>query len=94
MSSNKNTPTAQAKHQPIKHAEEVHKLFTKENYKWMIIGLVIMAIGFFLMAGGKSTDPNVFNDNEIYSFRRITLAPILIIAGLVVEIFAIMKKQK
>lgn len=77
-------------HQPA----EVNHLFTKENYKWMLIGLVIMAIGFFLMAGGKSADPNVFNDNEIYSFRRITLAPILIVAGLVVEIFAIIKKPK
>lgn len=77
-------------HQPT---EENH-LFTKENYKWMLIGLLIMAIGFFLMAGGKSSDPNVFNDNEIYSFRRITLAPILIVGGLIVEIFAIIKKQK
>ncbi len=74
-------------------AEETH-LFTKENYKWMLIGLVVMAIGFFLMAGGKSTDPNVFNDNQIYSFRRITLAPILIVGGLVIEIFAIIKKPK
>ena len=68
-------------------------LFTKDNYKWMLIGLVVLAIGFFLMAGGKSPDPNVFNDNEIYSFRRITLAPIIIIAGFIVEIYAIMKKQ-
>jgi len=77
-------------HQPA----EVNVLFSKENYKWMLIGVVIMAIGFFLMAGGKSPDPNVFNDNEIYSFRRITLAPILIVGGLIVEIFAIIKKQK
>ena len=77
-------------HQPA----EANPLFTKENYKWMLIGLVIMGIGFFLMAGGKSADPNVFNDNEIYSFRRITLAPILIVGGLIVEIFAIIKKQK
>lgn len=69
-------------------------LFTKENFKWMLIGLIVMAIGFFLMAGGKSADPNVFNDNEIYSFRRITLAPILIVAGLVIEIFAILKKHQ
>lgn len=69
-------------------------LFTKENFKWMVIGLIVMALGFFLMAGGKSADPNVFNDNEIYSFRRITLAPILIIAGLIIEIFAILKKHE
>ena len=69
-------------------------LFGKENFIWMFIGLVVMAIGFFLMAGGKSTDPTKFNDNEIYSFTRITLAPFLIIAGFVVEIFAIMKNLK
>lgn len=69
-------------------------LFTKENYKWMLIGLVIMAIGFFLMAGGKSSNVNIFNDKDVYSPMRITVAPILIIAGLLVEIFAIMKKPK
>lgn len=69
-------------------------LFGKENFIWMLIGLVIMAIGFFIMAGGKSPDPTKFNDNEIYSFTRITLAPFLIIVGFVVEIFAIMKKPK
>ena len=69
-------------------------LFGKENYKWMIIGVVVMAIGFLLMAGGKSSDPNVFNDKDVYSTTRITIAPILIIAGLIIEIFAIMKKPK
>lgn len=69
-------------------------LFGRENYKWMLIGLVVMAIGFFLMAGGKSPDPNVFNDKDVYSTTRITFAPILIIAGLIIEIFAIMKKPK
>ena len=69
-------------------------LFGKENYKWMVIGLVVMAIGFFLMAGGKNSDPNVFNDKDVYSTTRITIAPILIIAGLIIEIFAIMKKPK
>ena len=69
-------------------------LFTRENYKWMLIGFVVLILGFFLMAGGKSADPNVFNDNEIYGFQRITLAPILIIAGLVIEVYAIMKKQR
>ena len=69
-------------------------LFGRENYKWMIIGIVVMAIGFFLMAGGKSSDPNVFNDKDVYSPIRITVAPIFIIAGLILEIFAIMKKPK
>jgi len=69
-------------------------LFGKENFTWMLIGLIVMSIGFFIMAGGKSADPTKFNDNEIYSFTRITLAPFLIIAGFVIEIFAIMKKPK
>lgn len=69
-------------------------LFGKENFTWMLVGLIVMAIGFFIMAGGKSADPTKFNDNEIYSFTRITLAPFLIIAGFVIEIFAIMKKPK
>lgn len=69
-------------------------LFTKENYKWMLIGLVVMAIGFFVMAGGKSPNPSIFNDKDVYSPMRITVAPILIVAGLVIEIFAIMKKPK
>lgn len=69
-------------------------LFGKENYMMMLGGLLILAIGFFLMAGGKSADPTVFNDNEVYSTTRITIAPLLIIAGFLIEIFAIMKKPK
>lgn len=69
-------------------------LFGKDNFIWMLAGLAVMALGFFLMAGGKSPDPNVFNEKEVYSTTRITIAPILIIAGLVIEIFAIMKKPK
>ena len=69
-------------------------LFTKDNYIWMLAGIVVMAIGFILMSGGKSADPKVFDANEVYSTTRITIAPILIIAGLLIEIFAIMKKPK
>jgi hypothetical protein len=69
-------------------------LFGKENYRWMLIGLVLIALGLILMGGGKSKDPNVFNPKEIYSFTRITLAPILILGGFVVEIFAIFRKDK
>ena len=69
-------------------------LFGKLNYTWMLIGLVVMSIGFFVMAGGKSPDPTKFNDAEIYSFTRITLAPFLIMAGFIIEIFAIMKKPR
>ncbi|HKZ66759.1 MAG TPA: DUF3098 domain-containing protein [Chitinophagaceae bacterium] len=69
-------------------------IFSKDNYMWMAIGAVIITIGMFLMAGGASTDPNVFNKDEVYSTTRITIAPILILAGLVVEIYAIFKKPK
>lgn len=61
-----------------------------ENYKMMAIGFAIIVFGFILMAGGQSNDPNVFND-EIFSFRRITLAPLIILAGFIFEIYAIMK---
>jgi len=71
-----------------------NNLFTKDNYIWMVAGLAVMAIGFFLMSGGKSNDPKVFNDAEVYSTTRITIAPILIVGGLLLEIFAIMKKPK
>jgi len=86
--------TTQSKTVTVQNSSPENKLFTKENYKWMLIGLVIIGIGFFLMAGGKSSNPNVFNDKDVYSPVRITIAPILIIAGLLVEIFAIMKKPK
>ena len=69
-------------------------LFTKDNYTWMIAGIILVALGILLMAGGKSDDPNVFKDNEVYSFRRITIAPILILLGLGVEVYAIFKKPK
>ncbi len=67
--------------------------FGKENYRLMLIGLALIVVGFLLMSGGGSDDPSKFNP-EIFSFQRITLAPILILAGYVVEIFAIMKKPK
>jgi hypothetical protein len=67
--------------------------FGKENYKLLLIGLVLILVGFLLMIGGGSKDPKVFSD-DIFNFRRLTLAPILILAGYVVEIFAIMKKPK
>ena len=69
-------------------------LFGRENYILMLAGAAVLALGFFLMAGGKSTDPKVFNDNDVYSTTRITIAPFLIILGFVIEIFAIMKKPK
>ncbi len=69
-------------------------IFGKENYLLMIIGGIIILIGIFLMVGGKSADPNVFDKGEVYSKYRITVAPVLILLGLCVEIFAIFKKNK
>ena len=64
----------------------------RNNYYYLIIGFVIIVIGFLLMIGGKSDDPNIFNEKEIFSFRRITLAPIVVLLGFAFEIWAIMKK--
>lgn len=66
----------------------------KENYKLLAIGAVIIIIGFVLMSGGKTSDPNAFNEKEIFSFRRITLAPIIVLGGFIFEIWAILKKPK
>jgi hypothetical protein len=68
-------------------------VFDKSNYQLVILGLIFIAVGFILMAGGGSDDPNVF-DRSIFSFRRITLAPILVLIGYVIEVYAIMKKPK
>ena len=69
-------------------------IFEKDNYLWMLAGIIVMAIGLLLMAGGKSDDPNQFHPDQVYSARRITVAPILILAGLVLEVFAIFRKTK
>ncbi|MDA3952634.1 MAG: DUF3098 domain-containing protein [Bacteroidales bacterium] len=63
----------------------------RENYILLIIGFAIIVFGFLLMIGGKADNPNEFNE-EIFSFRRITLAPIIVLFGFVFEIYAIMKK--
>jgi hypothetical protein len=66
----------------------------KQNYRLLAIGFVIIVIGFLLMIGGATKDPTVFNADEIFSFRRVTLAPVVILFGFVFEIYAIMKKPK
>lgn len=67
---------------------------TKRNYTLIIIGFLIIILGFILMIGGGSDDPDVFREDELFSFRRITLAPLLILFGFIFEIYAIMKKTK
>ena len=64
-------------------------IFEKKNYTFMLIGAAIVALGFILMTGGGSDDPNVFNP-EIFSWRRIRLAPTLVIIGFAVEVYAIL----
>jgi len=81
-------PTPETKRKPLP------ELFTKENYTWMIIGAVIVALGMILMSGGKNQDPNTFDYNVVYSTTRITIAPILIVAGLLIEVYAIFKRPK
>jgi hypothetical protein len=66
----------------------------KENYKLLMIGFGIIILGFLLMIGGKSDDPNVFNANEVFSPRRITLAPLVVLIGFAFEVYAIMKKPR
>jgi len=80
-----------------KHSQGVvdhSPLFTRDNYLWMIIGAVVIAVGMMVMSGGKSQDPNVFNYKEVYSTTRITIAPILIVLGLIIEVYAIFKRSK
>ncbi len=73
--------------------EKKKLLFGKRNYKFMLIGIFFIALGFILMSGGGSEDPNIFNE-EIYSFRRIRLAPMLVILGFIIEVYAILTKPK
>ena len=68
-------------------------LFNKRRYRFLTLSILIIGIGFALMSGGESTDPNIFN-NEIYNFRRIRLAPLMVVLGFVLCIFSILYKDK
>lgn len=67
--------------------------FGKINFKLLLVGLAILMVGYLLMVGGGSEDPNVFNGEELFSFRRITLAPIVLLAGYIFVFYAILKKH-
>lgn len=75
--------------QKRKEDTQTEFVFGRKNYKFMIIGLAVIGLGFILMSGGGSDDPNVFNP-EIFNFRRIRLAPTLILLGFAIEIYAIL----
>ena len=72
---------------------EMRFAIPKENIRWILLGLLIMVLGYVLMMGGGSKDPNVFSGEEMFSFRRIVLAPVLIFIGFIFEIWAIMYKK-
>ena len=90
-----------SKNQNIQNSENQNNsfYFGKENYKWMLIGLALIIVGFLLMLGADANtvdgklDPNSWNE-DIFSFRRIRLAPFLIIAGFGVQVYAIRKRNK
>jgi hypothetical protein len=79
--------------QKRKETRKTNFIFGRQNYKWMFIGLGLIALGFVLMAGGGSDDPNVFNP-EIFNAQRIRLAPTLILIGFGIQIYAILKNFK
>lgn len=68
--------------------------FGRENYRLLIIGVLVVAMGYVLMVGGGSDNPNEFNADELFSTRRITVAPLTVLAGFVIVLWAIMKKPK
>ncbi|MEO6915209.1 MAG: DUF3098 domain-containing protein [Chitinophagaceae bacterium] len=74
-------------------SNDAFSFFNKSNYIWMVAGLVVIAIGMMLMSGGKSPNPAVFDQKEVYSTTRITIAPILIVIGLALEVVGIFKNK-
>ncbi len=90
-------PTAQTKETKVASATikpVSTSLFSKDNYRWMLIGGIVIVLGMFLLSGGKNKDSNTFDYNVVYSTVRITVAPLLILFGLFIEVYAIFKKPK
>ena len=86
ISSSSNTPR-----ESIQKAKESNLVFGKETYKWLGIGIALVFIGMLLMIGGFNENPNVFDESELYSIRRTFIAPVVILSGLVVNIYALFK---
>lgn len=74
--------------------EKAKMVLGKKNYVFIIIGCLVVILGFILMSGGGSENPNVFQEEELFSFRRITLAPFMVMLGYGVVLYGIMKKQQ
>jgi hypothetical protein len=81
------------KQEEQKHEQKQEFLFEKVNYTILLIGIAVITLGFILMSGGSSEDPNVFNE-EIFNFRRIRLAPTTVLIGFGITIYAILKNSK
>ncbi|HAA00042.1 MAG TPA: DUF3098 domain-containing protein [Flavobacteriales bacterium] len=77
-----------------RHEQPTQIPFTRENYYFIIAGVVLVILGFMAMIGGGSTEANEFNEAELFSFRRITLAPFLVILGYVVVLVGILRRPK
>ena len=92
--SKKKLKTTTSKKAKSNKTTETMLVFGKDNYFLMGVGLALVVLGMLLMLGGKMPNTETWDDNIIYSFRRTVLAPITILAGLVVEIFAIFKGYK
>lgn len=78
----------------VQHNQRGGLNFTRDNFMWMIIGAVVIAVGMLLMSGGASDNASIFDKTEVYSVRRITVAPIVILLGFGIEVFAILKKSR
>ncbi|NBB88668.1 MAG: DUF3098 domain-containing protein [Bacteroidetes bacterium] len=88
----KKSKVASRKAKSVKDNTDIELLFGRKNYMWIFIGLALLALGFILMLGGEQTSSDVWEPDRIYSFRRITLAPVLILVGLGIQIYAIFKR--
>ena len=86
--------TKVTKPNPIKEERNKDFAMPQQSYKYMAIGCAIIVLGFLLMIGGGNEDPTQFDASEMFSFRRITLAPIIVMAGFIFVGYAIMRKPK
>lgn len=84
----------ESKKQTSNGSEKEQMVFSWANYKWMLLGVVVIIVGFVLMAGGGSGDPAVFDSEAIFSWRRIVLAPAVVLAGFGVVGYSIFHKSK
>ncbi|MBT8231649.1 MAG: DUF3098 domain-containing protein [Saprospiraceae bacterium] len=85
------TSTTPAKKRSQAMSPPKEMTFGKENFKWLGIGIALIVVGMLLMIGGFNENPNIWDESKIYGFQRTVLAPIVILSGLVVNIYALFK---